>query len=216
MRIWRRGATAAAAGFLVVAGFSAGQARAQQSAGAEADSQNAAALADVATALTDVAAARACATIGDDEDRLGCYDRTLRRTTTAAASSSPESAEPRAGAVASATRPAEAARGSTDEVPQVQIRAPAAAAATRAPATGSPGGGAAASEERLVTVVEVRSGAPNAALFVMDDGSIWRQTDSRRFMPLDVPFAAQIRPGALGSFFLVPTERGRAVRVRQQ
>jgi hypothetical protein len=101
-------------------------------------------------------------------------------------------------------------------VPQVQIRAPAAAAATRAPATGSPGGGAAASEERLVTVVEVRSGAPNAALFVMDDGSIWRQTDSRRFMPLDVPFAAQIRPGALGSFFLVPTERGRAVRVRQQ
>lgn len=211
----RRGRAAVAfVNFLAVLVLGTGQAAAQQATDTGAEPADGGALADVATALNDVAAARACAAVSDDGDRLDCYDRALRRTARAAAGSSPESAQPRQGAVPSPSRSAEAARGQADELPQAQIRAP---AASRTPATAFPGGDRDDEpEEWLVTVVEVRTTTPNEALFVTNDGSVWRQTDSRRFLPLNVPFEAQIRPGALGSFFLVPTERGRAVRVTQQ
>jgi hypothetical protein len=50
---------------------------------------------------------------------------------------------------------------------------------------------------------------------VTDDGDVWVQTDGRRVVVPDVPFDAEIRPGALGSRFLAPRAGGRAVRVRR-
>jgi hypothetical protein len=53
------------------------------------------------------------------------------------------------------------------------------------------------------------------ANFTAEDGTVWIQTDSQRLtgMP-DTPFDAELKPGAMGSYFLVPKEKGRAVRVR--
>jgi hypothetical protein len=41
------------------------------------------------------------------------------------------------------------------------------------------------------------------------------QTDSQRVVGFpDPPFEAELKPGTMGSQFLVPKERGRAIRVR--
>ena len=51
--------------------------------------------------------------------------------------------------------------------------------------------------------------------FTLEDGSAWVQTDSQRISGFpDMPFPAELKPGAMSSYFLVPKERGRAVRVR--
>ena len=53
------------------------------------------------------------------------------------------------------------------------------------------------------------------ANFTAQDGSIWVQTDSQRLTGIpDPPFDAELKPGAMGSYFLVPKEQGRAIRVR--
>lgn len=65
-----------------------------------------------------------------------------------------------------------------------------------------------------VTVVEVRARGRDA-IFITEEGETWVQNDGRRFFAPDVPFSAEIRPGALGSRFLVPSDGGRAIRVRR-
>jgi hypothetical protein len=67
-----------------------------------------------------------------------------------------------------------------------------------------------------IVVVGIRALPGREATFTTEDGVAWVQTDSQRLVGLpDTPFAAEIRPGTMGSYFLVPTERGRAVRVRR-
>jgi len=51
------------------------------------------------------------------------------------------------------------------------------------------------------------------AEFVTENGQIWVQTDSQRTNLPATPFNAELKPGAMGSTFLVPTDR-RAIRVR--
>jgi hypothetical protein len=63
-----------------------------------------------------------------------------------------------------------------------------------------------------------RSSCPSPgrnATFTTEDGQIWVQTDGQSTNFPDVPFAAEIKPGAMGSSFLVPKDRARAVRVRR-
>ena len=51
--------------------------------------------------------------------------------------------------------------------------------------------------------------------FTDEDGTSWVQTDSQRIYGLpDTPFDAELKRGAMGSYFLVPAERARAIRVR--
>ena len=66
-----------------------------------------------------------------------------------------------------------------------------------------------------IVIVGIRALPGREATFTAEDGSRWVQTDSQRVSVPETPFAAEIRPGAMGSFFLVPTERGRGVRVRR-
>jgi hypothetical protein len=41
------------------------------------------------------------------------------------------------------------------------------------------------------------------------------QTDSQRVVGLpDTPFEAELKSGMMGSYFLAPKDRGRAIRVR--
>jgi hypothetical protein len=66
-----------------------------------------------------------------------------------------------------------------------------------------------------IIVVGVRALPGRNATFTTEDGQIWVQTDSQNTNFPDVPFAAEIKPGAMGSSFLVPKDRSRAVRVRR-
>ena len=131
------------------------------------------------------AQAATCATIADDAERLACYDRALR-----AASPQP--------AVAAPAAPA----------PIAPAPAPQAAA--------SPQRQADADKDTIaIVIVGVRTVPGRETVFTAQDGTTWVQTDSQRVYGLpDTPFDAEIKPGAMGSRFLVPSNGARAVRVR--
>jgi hypothetical protein len=65
-----------------------------------------------------------------------------------------------------------------------------------------------------IVVVEARL-LPSGATFTAADGTRWVQTDSHRIVDLpDTPFDAEIKPGAMGSRFLLPKGHSRPIRVR--
>jgi hypothetical protein len=67
-----------------------------------------------------------------------------------------------------------------------------------------------------LVIVGVRALPGRETTFTAEDGTTWVQTDGQRIVSLpDAPFNAELKPGAMGSFFLVPNDRGRAIRVRQ-
>jgi hypothetical protein len=68
----------------------------------------------------------------------------------------------------------------------------------------------------LVNVTSVRQNPYGKLIFSTDTGQEWLQTDqaSRRFP--DIPFDAEIRVAASGSFFLRRASGGPSVRVRRQ
>jgi hypothetical protein len=67
-----------------------------------------------------------------------------------------------------------------------------------------------------IVIVQIRSLPGHAATFVTDQGDVWVETDKPRSQYPQTPFKASIEPGAMSSFFLVPENRGRAIRVRRQ
>lgn len=68
-------------------------------------------------------------------------------------------------------------------------------------------------ERIAVTIVDVKEGESRTRYFYTDDGQIWRQT-GRGSWSLSVPFQAELKPGSLGSFFIV-TEGGKSARVKR-
>ena len=64
-----------------------------------------------------------------------------------------------------------------------------------------------------IVVVQTRVLQGRPAEFLTENGQVWVQTDSQRTNLPDTPFNAQLKPGAMGSTFLVPADR-RAIRVR--
>jgi hypothetical protein len=67
-----------------------------------------------------------------------------------------------------------------------------------------------------IVIVGVRTLQGRETTFTTDDGVSWVQTDSQRLFGLpEAPFDAELKPGAMGSYFLVPKDRARAIRVRQ-
>jgi hypothetical protein len=70
-------------------------------------------------------------------------------------------------------------------------------------------------EETSIVIVGVRTLPGRETTFTAEDGTAWVQTDSQQLPGLpDTPFDAVLTRGALGSYFLRPTERSRPVRVR--
>jgi hypothetical protein len=103
--------------------------------------------------------------------------------------------------------------------PQPAAPAPPAQSAAAPPAARAPAAAAAdesiASESIAIVVVGVRAQPGRETTFTTQDGTTWVQTDSQRIVGLpDTPFEAELKPGAMGSRFLVPAGRGRAIRVR--
>jgi hypothetical protein len=65
-----------------------------------------------------------------------------------------------------------------------------------------------------VVVVSVDNNAYGKLIFTTERGQVWRQTDQRRPPRYrQMPFDAEIRQGAAGSFFIKPLSGGASVRV---
>jgi len=64
-----------------------------------------------------------------------------------------------------------------------------------------------------VVVVEIRTLTRGVA-FTTDRGEVWSQIENERVSLPAVPFSAEIKPAAMGSYFLVPKDRARGYRVR--
>jgi hypothetical protein len=162
-------------------------------------------------------AARPCTEIESDSERLACYDRALRPARPAAAATS----QAPAAAPAASAPPAAASGGELGTARSVEprrsraARAEAAAAAPAAP--GSATAPAEAAEVVPIVIVRVREyPGRNDRAFTTDNGVVWLQTDSSNLRFPETPFDAEIKPGAMGSFFLVTKDRNRAIRVRRQ
>ena len=144
-----------------------------------------------------------CTAIENDAERLACYDRALRGDAAPA-----ERARPAA--------PAAPARAAPRDAPSSPAAAAPAAPATAAQPPAAPVAGRDAEEGVVpIVIVGVRALRGRETTFTAEDGSLWVQTDSQRIMGLpDPPFEAELKPGAMGSHFLVPQGRTRAIRVR--
>lgn len=135
----------------------------------------------------------ACAQIPTAAERLACYDRespppeAARATTDAPSTSS----------AASAGEPAETAI----------VAAPSAAAAS------------VAEEDRSrvvpVVVVGMRKYPGRSATFTTDNGDVWLQIGAEAVYLPKVPFKAELRPAAMGTYFLRPNDYGWRVHVRR-
>jgi hypothetical protein len=172
-------------------------------------------------------AAVPCTAITDDAERLACYDRALRGAAPPAAT--PQAQPP---ARAAAPSPAPAAQvpqrnaASTPVAPPAsaeprrersvrESEAPAAPAAAAAPSAPRAARDEPAEEIIPIVIVSTRALPGREMTFVAEDGTSWVQTDSQRITGLpDTPFDAEIKPGAMGSSFLVAKDRPRAIRVR--
>jgi hypothetical protein len=166
-----------------------------------------------------------CAQIQSDVDRLACYDRAFPPASPAApkaapparslpAAPPPDTAEhvaPERGQPRGARGNEAAAAAPEPAAPAAPVAAPAAKPAP-APAEAEQ----ADADVVPIVIVSVRdTPGRNAKVFTADNGSVWIQTDSVALNTPDTPFDAQIKKGMVGSFFLVPANKGRAVRVRR-
>jgi hypothetical protein len=149
-----------------------------------------------------------CTAIADDAERLACYDRALRAAPPPAATPPPATEAP--------PRDAPPAVTATPPRSERRIRESTAPTARAAPAAPSAGGNAAEAQQVIpIVVVNIRALPGRETTFTAEDGTSWRQTDSQRIVGLpDTPFEAEIKPGAMGSYFLVAKDRARAIRVR--
>lgn len=71
-------------------------------------------------------------------------------------------------------------------------------------------------ESIRVTVVAIEKSAYRKPRYITGDGQVWQQIDQRTPRYPDVPFPAEIRGAAAGSFFLQPLSSGVAVRVQRK
>ena len=172
-----------------------------------------------------------CTAITNDAERLACYDRALRAAPAPApapaatpppAATAPTSSTPRAAAPATPTAapatPAAPAAATAEPRSERRVRQSAARVAPQAPvARSAPTAGGNDEQEEItaIVIVGLRALPGRETTFTAEDGTTWVQTDSQRLAGLpDTPFNAEIKRGAIGSYFLVAQDRTRAIRVR--
>jgi hypothetical protein len=95
--------------------------------------------------------------------------------------------------------------------PPAAAAAPAAAPARRAPIVSKE---TATPDIVPIVIVQIRALPGRGATFVTDTGDTWIQTDAQRQWPT-APFKAAIKPGSMGSSFLVPDDYAHSFRVRR-
>jgi hypothetical protein len=156
---------------------------------------------------------RGCADIAEDNRRLACYDQVL---IPAKAAELPTAAT----RAATVTVPEEEAvgTGAKPEVQEQQVEKVAAESAIPAAEDdfGLPQEQSRETVRRAVTVQSVRKNLEGRYLYTTDSGQVWLQIDTRKVRYGEVPFAAEIRSGSLGSCLLKPVSDGVSVKVRRE
>jgi hypothetical protein len=159
-----------------------------------------------------------CTAIQDDAERLACYDRALRATSpapAAPAAATPAPTSPAASAAQAPPAPVTQTPAPAAQAPAAQAPAAPAAPAAQASTAAAPASSANPDKMIPIVVVSVRSLPGRETSFTTKDGATWVQTDSQRIYGLpDPPFDAELKPGAVGSTFLVPKTGSRAIRVK--
>lgn len=144
----------------------------------------------------------ACASTVDDAERLACYDAAVKGlgADARAASEAREKEATAARAAAAAAASAAAARAAAE------------AEAARKDSFGKATAADAVSE-LTAGISEVLKDASGKAVFVLDNGQIWRQADGFTLPNARVGTQVTVRRGALGSFRLAPANSNRSVQV---
>ena len=165
-----------------------------------------------------------CTAIQDDAERLACYDRALRAASPAQApapaAQTPtapvtQTSPPAAQASTAPVTPAPAAQAPAVQAPTAQAPTAATQAAPAPASAATPASAANPDKVVPIVIVSVRTLPGRETTFTTKDGATWVQTDSQRVFGLpDTPFDAELKPGAVGSTFLVPRVGARAIRVR--
>jgi hypothetical protein len=139
----------------------------------------------------------ACTRIPRDEDRLACLDRQIARITghaparasppSRAARSEAPSTRPPAAASAPALTPEQRFGLSTDQLRRLEARK---------------GISPAHIDEITARIARLSRDASNDWIFMLDNGQVWRQAESKSSFEIAPGNAVTIRRGALGSFRL--------------
>ncbi len=145
----------------------------------------------------------ACSTRVADAERLKCYDDALNALSADARKMSEKREKEAAAAAAAAAATAAAAAEANAK----------AAEAAKTDAFGK----RASAEERIeqvdATVAEILRDSANKAIFVLDNGQMWRQADGFGQALIKAGTAVSIKRGSMGSFRLVPRGSSRTVAV---
>ena len=162
----------------------------------------------------------ACRAIQNDAKRLACYDGALGPVPTPQAPTPADTAPTSKSSTAPPSPHEQATAGeSRRERRDRDVRKPTPAAASVPPLpsvahAAAPSADATSSMPIIVVSARVLPG--RGATFVTDGGAVWVQNDVHQIRVPKVPFKASIRPGAIGSYFLVPDDISVAIRVRQR
>jgi hypothetical protein len=162
-----------------------------------------------------------CANLTSDKARIGCLENALRGANAPAAETGAV-AEMASGAGAG-TPGSEASNVSSAAAPPNAVPEELGPPAAAVPETDADQFGlpperleADRPDQVLVTVTAVRENPYGKLIFTTSSGQTWVQTDQSRRRYRHVPFEAEIREGASGSFFLRQASGGPSVRVRRQ
>ena len=144
-----------------------------------------------------------CAGIGEDAKRLACYDEAVSRLGEKVRAAE---AKRRAEAEKIAKRRAE------DEAKRAKE---AFGAENLGPAKADETFGVRRPDEVEAKVVEMLTGATGEAVFILDNGQMWRQDGGLQLPPIKPGEAVRITRGMVGGYKLTIVKRGRSVTVKR-
>jgi hypothetical protein len=143
-----------------------------------------------------------CALIDDDGQRHSCYDQVLRPDKLTDRTELPGTAE-------------------NSDKPETVQPSPATAKGVEVKPVAVEEFGLKQKQPRevvkmTVTVKGIRKNLTDRFVYTTTDGQVWVQNDTRRVRYDEVPFVAEIRSAALGSYYLKPKSSGVSVKVRRE
>ena len=144
---------------------------------------------------------KVCASVSDGAKRLACYDAALAA---ADADAAARLAEQRRAAEIAAAKAAEEAKARKE---QERLAAFGAADAKQA-------GGEEAINEISATIAELKEGL-SGFVVTLDNGQIWRQTESRTLPPVRVGDTVTIRKGVIGGYRMTFEQQQRTIAVKR-
>lgn len=159
-----------------------------------------------------LSAALACRGIGDDAERLSCFDAALGREV-GDRGTAPSEVVP-AGELESVVIESNTAAAATEVEPE-RVTRPERSSQIDIDLRDADEEGAPAAD-RTITVVEIREGAFGATTFILEGGETWVQTGGPQARFPAVPFDAILQPGLGDSYFLRSPLGGPRARVMQR